>query len=218
MRGNDGSTLCPNRGINSKRKGSRVNRVPELNLEIREGITNDWLKENCDSNFDSFKFHSVLCASCISLGCYPALFFFRSLVCMLKQWTNVTVPERGLVSTQSLKFCFLWGIVIFYIYKCASKISSALLRGGVSMDLVLPVYCSNVKIHYFQWCSLPLWWVKPTPAYSRKLKCLSFPFWLIPRIYPSHHNSSLWHSKNKVKTVLSKCGECLSLGISASAS
>lgn len=32
---------CVPTRINSKRKGSRVNGVPELNLEIREGITND---------------------------------------------------------------------------------------------------------------------------------------------------------------------------------
>jgi len=102
---------------------------------------------------------------------------------MPEQCTMITVPERSLMSTQRLKSHFQWGIVIFCICKWAGKICSVLPRGDDSMDSVLPVYRSNVKIHYFQWCSLPLW-VKPTPAYSRKLKCRSFPFWLIPHIYP----------------------------------
>lgn len=102
---------------------------------------------------------------------------------------------------------------IVYLQR-VGRILSVVLRGGNSMNWVLPLYCSNVKIHNFQWCSLLLWWVRPTPAYSRGLKCQSFPFCPIPYIYPYHHNLSVF----KKESFLTKLKEFLSFGISASTS
>lgn len=159
-----------------------------MNLETREGIFQILgLKENWNSNIDSFKCHSVLCVFCLSLSCSQALGpFFNLPLCLRMSNCDCTWEKPD---EQRLLF---QGSIIFCVYRWVGRMFSAVLRGGNSMNSVLPVYCSNVKIHNFQWCSLPLLMSQAHTCLQQEIEMPEFSLLSNPTHLSLHHNSSVF--------------------------